>query len=132
MIAAAKIDARLCAIAEAAGDIEVLVVFGSFARGDANAASDIDIAVQGGDIEQLRIDLMRQLQTDRVDLIDMRRAPPLLAMAIAKDGRVVFEKTPGSFTAFVSLSFRRYCDTAKLRDQRRAALQDFVDKHQAR
>lgn len=132
MIPKAEIDERLRAVAEAKSEIEVLALFGSFARGDTHAASDIDIAVQGGDIERLRVDLMRELQTERIDLIDMRRAPPLLAMTIAKDGRVLFEKTPGVFNAFVSLAFRRYCDTAKFREHRRAALRDFVDKQQVR
>jgi hypothetical protein len=59
-------------------------------------------------------------------VIDLRRAPPLLAMAIAREGRPLHEAAPGEFAEFVSLSLRRYNDTAKLRRLREEGLRSFL------
>ena len=52
--------------------VEKLVLFGSRARGDYLRASDIDLAVYGGDIKRFAIDAEENAQTLlRFDIIDM-------------------------------------------------------------
>jgi hypothetical protein len=47
-------------------------------------------------------------------------------MAVARSGRVLFEKRPGLYRQFQALASRRYCDTAKLRHAQRRAIHAFL------
>jgi len=112
-------------------DLRVLVLFGSAARDGARSKSDIDLAVQcdgPADLDALYLAIAPRLGTDRLDLIDLRRAGPLLAMAVARTGRQLFEREPGAFREFQSLASRRYCDTDKLRRARRRAIHAFLER----
>lgn len=110
-------------------ELELVVLFGSHAAGTARTTSDIDLAVladQGCALEQLRLEVIRALGNDRIDWIDLRRAPPLLQMAVAKRGVVVHERDPAAFARFASLAMRRYNDTRKLRVERARGLAAFL------
>lgn len=74
-------------------------LFGSQARGDAGALSDIDIAVfieedlaepgpYGYDAE-LITDLMTELGTNHIDVVLLNRAPPLLYHRVLRDGKLL-------------------------------------------
>lgn len=75
-------------------------LFGSQAKGTAGALSDIDIAVYFGDeaVADVRFDLRLKVlgeltdlyKTDKVDLVVLNDAPPLLAHRILKEGLLVF------------------------------------------
>ena len=109
--------------------IDLVVVFGSIASGEAHAESDVDVAVRGsGELDLIAVtnDVTRLLYTDAVDVVDLRRASPLLMMEVVRGGRVIFERTPGSYAAFCSLAHRRYVDTAKLRAAQRESIQRFL------
>ena len=69
------------------------------------------------------------LKTDRLDLVDLRRVGPTLAMEVARSSRLLFESRPGAFREFQSLASRRYCDTAKLRLAQRRAIHVFLARH---
>jgi uncharacterized protein len=109
--------------------LELMVLFGSSAKGKTHARSDIDLAFSFRDKIDL-IDLTNKvaisLGTDAVDVVDMRKASPLLRFAVAKTGRVLYEKTPGLFHSFCSLAFRVYVDTGKLREARAQSIENFI------
>lgn len=76
------------------------LLFGSRARGESHAASDIDVAVVFEDLEPgdpgytealfgLGADLAVALGTDDVDVVDLRRADPRLVRAAFADGVVL-------------------------------------------
>ena len=116
----------------AATDLELLVLFGSGARGQATAKSDLDLALlcQGpADLEAWHVTLAPLIGTDRLDLVDLRRTSPLLAFQVARTGRPVFEHRPGAFRVFQALASRRYADTRKLRDAQRRAIRVFLAQH---
>jgi predicted nucleotidyltransferase len=118
-------------LARAVPDLELLVLFGSAARGTASARSDVDVAVRcagAADLEALHLALAPWLATGRLDLVDLRRAGPLLAFEVARSGRVLFERHPGAFREFQSLASRRYCDTEKLRAAQRRAIHVFLER----
>ena len=74
--------------------VTVGVLFGSHARGDAEARSDIDVAVafEESDSVQSRArlrlgtDLALALGRDDVDVVDLRSASPALVRAVFRDG----------------------------------------------
>jgi uncharacterized protein len=125
------IQQRLADLSRVMPDLRLLVLFGSLARGRARSESDIDVAVQcdgPADLDALYLAMAPRFGTDRLDLIDIRRAGPILAMAVARTGRPLFEREPGAFREFQSLASRRYCDTEKLRHARRRAIRAFLER----
>jgi predicted nucleotidyltransferase len=118
------VKARLAPLLARPG-LRLAVLFGSTAAGRARVSSDVDIGVlYDGDPEALRQEAVRLLGTDRIDLVDLRRASPLLAMAVAKTGRVLHEGETAAFASFASL--RRFNDTAKLRQARERGIRAFL------
>jgi predicted nucleotidyltransferase len=112
-------------------ELELLVLFGSAASGRTTPASDLDLAVAcegAADLDALHLGLAPRLGTDRLDLVDLRRADPLLAFGVARRGHPLFERRPGLFRDFQSLASRRYCDTDKLRRAQRRAIQVFLER----
>lgn len=129
---AEDIAAKIRDLPQAVPELELLVLFGSQAKGRARAASDVDVAVRctrAADLDALYAVLAPRLGTDRVDLVDLRRAGPLLAFEVARSGRVLYERSSGAFREFQSLASRRYCDTAKLRQAQRRAIHVFLARH---
>jgi len=100
----------LADLPEVMSDLRLLVLFGSAARGGARSESDIDLAVLCA------------------GPADLRRAGPLLGMAVARSGRPLFERELGAFREFQSLASRQYCDTDKLRRARRRAIHAFLER----
>lgn len=122
---------RLADLPAAVPELELLVLFGSAVKGRASSRSDIDLGVRCGgpaDLDALYLAIAPRLGTDRLDLVDLRRADPLLAFEVARTGRLLFERQPGVFRRFQSLASRRYCDTAKLRHAQRRAIHAFLER----
>lgn len=114
-----------------APDLRLLVLFGSAVKGQAGAKSDLDLAVLcdgPADLDALYLALAPRLQTHRLDLLDLRRASPILAFEVARSGLPLFEKFLGLFRQFQSLASRRYADTRKLREAQRRAIQVFLQQ----
>ena len=110
-------------------DLQLVVLFGSAARGGVRATSDVDVAVMcdgAADLERLFLRLAPVFRTPRLDLVDLRRAGPLLAFEVARSGVVLFERSPGVFRQFQSLASRRYADTKGLRDAQERSIRVFL------
>ena len=74
--------------------IQKVILFGSRARGDFRRASDIDLAVQGGNVCRFRLDVEEETHTlltfDVVDLCS--DLSPELREAISKEGVLLYEE----------------------------------------
>jgi hypothetical protein len=87
---------RLTEALGAQPDVELAVLIGSEARGQAGRRSDLDLAVLGpapDRLAPLAVTLSRAAGRD-VDLVDVRSAPPLLRFEVARDGRLLVERHP--------------------------------------
>ena len=82
--------------------LDLLVLRGSRARGDALPGSDWDLGYLGDtvDLLALRADLVDALCTDDVDLVPLARASAVLRRDAAVDGKVLAERQPGTFADF--------------------------------
>jgi hypothetical protein len=85
--------------------LQLLLLHGSRARGDAHELSDWDFAYLADanhefDELGLRAALVRALATDKVDLMDLGRAGGLVRYRAARDGRLIIERQPGNFERF--------------------------------
>jgi predicted nucleotidyltransferase len=99
------------AIAARHPGLDLLVLFGSRARGDAIATSDWDFGYLGEvDADALLLALVDTLGTDRVDLVDLARAGGLIRYRAARDGRPLVERREGSFERFRLEAITFWCD----------------------
>ena len=111
--------------------LRMVILFGSAVSGNLHTHSDIDLAFlfdRQVDILDLTNKVIRLLRTDSVDVVDLKRATPLLKFSAIKHGKVLYEKAPGIFNAFASLAFREYIDTKKLRDAQAMSIKGFLHK----
>lgn len=95
--------------------VQVLVLYGSRARGDAGSGSDWDLGYLGDpDLDQadLLLAVIEALHTDAVDLADLSRAGGLLRFRVARDGQTLFERTPGLMDRFRLEAADFWCDAA--------------------
>lgn len=95
--------------------LELLVLFGSRARGDAHDVSDWDfgyLARPAADITGLLAALVEITGSDRVDLVDLSRASGVLRFQAARDGQMLYEQTPGRGNAFRLEAAHFWCDMA--------------------
>jgi predicted nucleotidyltransferase len=106
--------ATLVEAARATRGLELLLLFGSRARGDAHAASDWDfgyVAAPEVDAPGLLARIVEAVGSDRVDLVDLDAAGGLLRYRAARDGWTVFETEPTRGDRFRVDAARFWCDT---------------------
>lgn len=109
--------------------LELILIFGSIAKGKGNKKSDIDIGFlfeKPVDILDLTNRVIQLLKTDNIDVVDLHRAGPLLKLSAILNGKVLYEKKTGAFNEFQSLTFRIYVDTKKLRKAQEKVIQHFL------
>jgi len=102
-------------VARAAGDLHLLVVFGSRATGQARPESDWDFAYLAGagfDADELLARLAETLHADRVDLVDLARAGGQLRYRVAAEGWLVYEARTGTYDRFWLDAVSFWCDVA--------------------
>jgi predicted nucleotidyltransferase len=112
------------------GDEPVLVayLFGSHARGEASALSDVDIALLAPDVPpedrlDLRIRVMGGLSTaagiaeSDPDVIVLDESPLTLTGRVIKDGIVIYSIDESARFEYESRTFREFVDFSFLADQ---------------
>ena len=109
-------------VLSARGEILEAYLFGSRARGAGQAHSDIDIAVfvdeerieptVFGYRSELTAALMSDLGTNRVDVVILNSASPLLYHRVLRDGSRLFARDLRATTVREGRALSRYCDFA--------------------
>ncbi|HEY2223966.1 type VII toxin-antitoxin system MntA family adenylyltransferase antitoxin [Actinomycetospora sp.] len=95
----------------AAAGLELVVLHGSRARGDAGPTSDWDLGYLGeADPAALIAAAARLLETDAVDVVDLARASALLRFRAARDGIALVERSSEAFLQFRLEAVRFWCD----------------------
>lgn len=100
--------------------VEVAYLFGSLVSCD-RAANDVDLAVLAPEMSTFDLwqAITRSLGTERVDLVDLHLASPVLRFAIISGGRVLYAADPDIRRGFELATLTLYHDTAFLRDRQR-------------
>jgi predicted nucleotidyltransferase len=109
--------------------LRLILLFGSIVTGKVHKRSDIDLAFlfdKPVDILALTNRVNRLLHADNVDVVDLRRASPLLKYSAVRHGKPLYERKQGIFNEFYSLAFRMYVDTKKLRDAQAVSIKRFL------
>lgn len=106
--------------------VQAVFLFGSQARGTPSPLSDVDLAVlladefpSAGYLDfraKTVTELMGVLRTDRIDLVVLNEATPLLKYQIISSGKVLHEKDASRRISFSVNSLRNFWDTRYLRN----------------
>jgi len=95
--------------------VRLAVLFGSTARDESGPGSDLDVGVRlepgPGTAAALEVALARATGR-RVDLVRLDAAPPLLRFEIARDGRLLLERTPHAWVDFRARAMTDWWDWA--------------------
>jgi predicted nucleotidyltransferase len=84
-------------------DVHLALLFGSQATGRSRPDSDIDLAVEGEDLDRLALTRDLSLATrHEVAVVDLRTAGYPLLNAIARDGVFVHQGSPGAAGRWLS------------------------------
>jgi len=106
------------------------VVFGSTARGDAHAGSDIDIGI-GFDHQPDLLELggiiadLTDLTGEKIDLVELEGLPasnPLLAYKVASEGRLLAQIQPDSWLEYRNRACLQYFDMQEFLERQHAEL----------
>jgi predicted nucleotidyltransferase len=116
-------------LAKATTGLDLLLLFGSRARGDASPESDWDFAFLGNsNVARLRADLTLRLKTGRIDLMDLSRAGGLARYRAARDGLLIYESREGVFERFWFESVRFWLDARDVLEPSYDAVLASIDK----
>lgn len=112
--------ARLSRILEARPEVLDAYLFGSHARGNPHRLSDLDVAVYleralvphapFGYAAALATDLAPVVGKDRIDVVILNDAPPLLYHRVLRDGVRLFARQLEATTGREGRALSRYCD----------------------
>jgi hypothetical protein len=104
-------------------DVRLGYLFGSRATGKSTGLSDVDLGVSfaaGVDTRKAQgalLDaLVRELKTERIDLVLLEEAPFPLAFRIIRDGERLLATDPREDVSFRTRTIMRYLDFKPLRD----------------
>jgi len=118
---ASPLPDRLRERLQALAPVRLAAVFGSTARGDARAGSDVDLAlVLEPDSPRHRRDVeaeLAQAAGREVDFVYLDSAPPLLRFEVARDGVLLLERRPhdwSDFRARAMIDWWDWAPTARL------------------
>ena len=91
--------------------LDLLVLHGSRARGDAGPTADWDLGYLGeADPSALTAAAAHLLGTDAVDVVDLACASALLRFRAARDGVALLERSPDAFLRFRLDAVTFWCD----------------------
>ncbi len=113
----------LQAVTAAAGatpGLELLILYGSRARGDASRNADWDfgyLAEEATDVPGLLAALVEILGDDKVDLVDLDRATGLLRFRSSCDGVLVYESESGLFDRYRLHAAGFWCENVSVIEQ---------------
>lgn len=109
----------LAAAARREASLDLLLLFGSRARGDSHSGSDWDLGFLAGpgfDVDGFLAKAVLLLGSDRVDLVDLAHASGLLRFRAAGEGRVLYQPEPDRFDRFWFEAVSFWCDAQPILD----------------
>lgn len=120
-VAVSALVETLRTVLERYPDVELGVLFGSRAGSSSHADSDVDVAIlprSGKDLslaEELRIVHALSLATRcEVDVVRLDGANPLLRREVARQGRLIIERSGGAWARFAASALLEYLDLEPL------------------
>jgi hypothetical protein len=109
-----KLRRSLAVYATAEPTLHLLVFLGSSSRGDAGGTADIELAYlaeRGFDAKTFRDLAASVMGLPNVAIVNLRHSATT-AFRAAREGALVFERTPNSFVEFRERAIHNFCELA--------------------
>lgn len=107
--------------------VQLAYLFGSLGQGQAGHDVDLAVLTRGEPAFWLRSAVTECLGTERLDLVDLHRASPVLRFEILRTGQLLYATEPDLVEQFELGTLRLYRDTAWLRRRQRAYLRERME-----
>jgi hypothetical protein len=138
----AQYQAALVTYFAAMAEVQSACVYGSYARGQATALSDIDIAVlvdstikrkQYFDLRLKMIgDLINLLKNDDVDVVILNQVPLALRYRVIRDGAVIYCRRRDALIEFSARTISEYLDFKPIIERHEHAILDHARRGELR
>jgi hypothetical protein len=108
-------------------------IFGSLSNKEGNGDKephdvDLGILTWEGSAHRLHDEITKILGTDRLDLIDLRMADPMLRFEILKKGRPIYTTGKDCQEDFILMTLQEYRDTAPMRRRQNQCLRRRMER----
>ena len=114
--------------------LQLVLLFGSQSEGRVHKESDVDIAylpeesLGFEDEYHLNYEFTNIFRTDKVDTVDLKKAPPLLLYAVFQHPLVLFQKNDLVFPNYQVYAFKKYVETKPLYEEKYRRLQEKISQ----
>jgi uncharacterized protein len=121
---------RLIPLFEMEG-VVLAYLFGSLSRNDGNSSRephdvDLGILTLEGSAHRLHDEVTQILETDRLDLVDLRMADPMLRFEILRKGKPIYIADDDYKENFILMTLHEYRETEPMRRQQKVYLRERV------
>lgn len=111
--------------------LDLLIVFGSYAKGTQNKNSDLDIAyISSKKIDEVELNwqIIQKTNIEEIDINEIRNNNSFVFNEqIFRHGKLIFEKKEGIFYKLLNRSYLNYQDSKFLRETKNRVLTKIVD-----
>ena len=115
--------------------LKLMLLFGSAVAGNMHKESDVDVAYLpeknlgfNGDV-MLNYELTDVFGTDKIDTVDLKKAPPLLMDGIFKNHKILFCNNITVYNQYQIYANRRFIEAAPLFKLKRTLINNYFQKH---
>lgn len=132
----AKVKPHIAKLAEKHG-LTLVVLFGSQATRETHKESDVDVAYMSDQklsFEEevlLNTDLTEVFRNDKVSLVNLKTASPLLLKQVVTNAVVLYEKESSLFNELYLFALKKYDDVQPLIELRRDFLKYKISRYHA-
>ncbi|WP_461207152.1 type VII toxin-antitoxin system MntA family adenylyltransferase antitoxin [Clostridium sp. DL1XJH146] len=115
-------------------DIKLIYIFGSYAKGNNNSNSDLDIAILlDRDFNPLdKLSLISEFTSifkrDDIDLVILNSANPVLRHQVIKHGKIVYVEDENIKVNFEVRVLKEYMDMEPFRRVQTKSVEDWIEK----
>ncbi len=116
-------------------NLELALLFGSQVTGKTHSESDFDVAYMSNeklsfnDEIKLNTDLTEIFRNDRVSLVNLKTASPLLIKQIVRNCLILYEKERHLFSDLLAYALRTYEEAGPLFELRRHYVEYKIDQY---
>ncbi len=123
--------------------VQMLILFGSRARGDIHEKSDWDFAIfydqqirekclenrpYGWFADSIYLNKIFNLNTENIDIVELNNCSDFIAHYIARDGILLYEKNLGDFATFKHNKLKTKTEINAISQKMRTEIEEFLEK----
>ena len=104
--------------------VQLAYLFGSLSREDKGQDVDLALLAANTPVYRLRSEIINYLGTERLDLVDLKRASPVLRFEIIRSGQLIYAISDMVENNFELATLHLYRDTSYMRSRQKEYLKE--------